>query len=88
VFLYRWPKGDLLTTMADSVDDKQASLSFKGSGICLGQLSAEMISKPITPLFLGFSLMATDTGDSHPTSTPGCKSLEQLNDSAGHHSAY
>lgn len=29
--------------MADSVDDKQASLCFKGSGLCLWQLPAEMI---------------------------------------------
>ncbi|KAI8675035.1 Non-specific serine/threonine protein kinase [Fusarium keratoplasticum] len=75
VFLYRWPKGDLLTTMADSVDDKQASLSFKGSGICLGQLSTEMIANPDYSSPLGSSLMATDTGDMNPTSTSGCKSL-------------
>jgi hypothetical protein len=37
----RWPMGIVLTCIADSVDDEQATLSIKGSGICLRPPSAD-----------------------------------------------
>jgi hypothetical protein len=39
-------------------------------------------------LFGGFLLVATDTDDTNPTSTPGCKFIEKLDDSTGYHPAH